>query len=166
MPRIITWNIRHGGSDRAAIADAVAAMEPDVAVITEFRDSAPGGDLVSELARRALGHAIHSHAAPKANGVLIASKHCLAPGLLCQLAGLGHRWVHAYVLAIAIEVAGAYIPNWKYDSNDKQAFWDWMLGAARSLSDRPAIVAGDWNTGSQLIDERERPSDAPHRSKR
>ena len=49
--RLLTWNIRQGGGARVpAIVRGIARLQPDVAVITEFRNGKPGAQLNTAMA--------------------------------------------------------------------------------------------------------------------
>lgn len=50
--KLPSWNIQHGGGTRAArIIDAIAALDPDVIALIEFREK-PGEYLCAQLASR------------------------------------------------------------------------------------------------------------------
>lgn len=88
--RIVAWNIRWGGNDRPAIARAVAAPNPDVAILTEYRPAGRRGDLVAEFKQLGWCHHLLVHETamvdfdlgrkPKMNGILAVSRVPIEPG--------------------------------------------------------------------------------------
>jgi len=156
--RILTLNLRAGGGTRiAALADHIRRAEPDLAVLTEFRATAPSQSLLRSL-KDEFPH-VHCNLAPapSSNGVAVISRHALrAESVTGVIAGEGHRWAEVVLPVQGIRVVGLYVPG----SGDtaqtrafKARFWAAMLDAAPSLAEGRTVVIGDVNTGQHQIDE-------------
>jgi endonuclease/exonuclease/phosphatase family metal-dependent hydrolase len=63
-----------------------------------------------------------------------------------------HRSVPPNVLAVSLENSGVTVLGFRmpaFDSKDralKRKTWDWLIGEAGRLRDRPAVIVGDFNT--------------------
>ncbi|MGH7335486.1 MAG: endonuclease/exonuclease/phosphatase family protein, partial [Candidatus Rokuibacteriota bacterium] len=59
--RIVAWNIRAGGGQRAeAIARQLRRWVPDVVALSEFRGTAASGIVAAALADDGLGHQLNT----------------------------------------------------------------------------------------------------------
>lgn len=78
MPRLICWNIRHGGGERIAkIAEALTSATPDIVILCEFKPNANGNIVRFVLERLGLVHQRCASTAPSRNSVFIASREKL-----------------------------------------------------------------------------------------
>ena len=79
MGKIITWNIRHGGTkNKKNIVSTLRDHNPDVIVLTEYRSNTSGDFITSSLRELGWQHQANGDASPKKNSVLIASKEPFA----------------------------------------------------------------------------------------
>lgn len=105
-----------GGKDRPAIARAVAALKPDVAILTEYRPAGRRGDLVAEFAQLGWPHHLLVHETgiadldlgrkPKMNGILAVSRLPIEPGDTVGPPERPSSWLHLRVPGYDFEIAG------------------------------------------------------------
>ena len=141
--KVLTWNIMQGGSQQrlAKISDILVAHDPDVLVLTEFWEG-PKGDFIRQRLRNAGWHDQYSSgAAPKENGLLIASKRTLSPQPPSIVPAERHRWMEVAVQELRI--LAVHIPM----GPPKPLFWAKVLERAQQLVTGPALIIGDFNTG-------------------
>jgi hypothetical protein len=78
--KVVSLNIRSGGGPRvAAIRDFIEDHDPDVVVLTEWRDTAGGRSLQAWATSRAMHCAVLNNGAT-ANGNLVAARELLRDG--------------------------------------------------------------------------------------
>src|ERR1041385_1594809 len=150
MPlRFITQNIRHGGGRRIpGLLEYLVGLSPDVLVITEFHENAGGAILRHGLFKHSLVHQASSEPPPGSNGVLIASR--LPFETIQQLSGDQtdrHRWLEGSFPGFGL--IASYFPL----DAPKLKYWSWYFGEVRSRDERPFVLAGDFNTGKNHVDE-------------
>lgn len=153
--RLVTWNIRHGGSNVLGIARAIAGFDADVVVLPEFQAS-KGESLLQEVAKRGLPYHQVDCSRPQSNGVAVVARHPLSAGSLKGPSTVPHRWQHVQIEALGIELIGIYLHGGDEHNEtpeEKQDFWDEILKAAQDLRATPAVIAGDLNTGKHNLDE-------------
>ena len=143
------WNIRHGGGSRIEqIYAAIKSHRPDIVVLTEYRENAPGTWLREALTADGLGFQITSRPPPRKNGVMIAARD---PFELCaesdDVPPDRHRWVTVQFAKFG--VTGTYFPS----LHEKVPHLDYMLRRASRLSGAHHLFTGDFNTGKNRIDE-------------
>src|SRR5215212_3905309 len=147
--RLLAWNIRQGGGARlAAIAEAVARHDADVAVISEYR----GGDSAVRLraALTAIGYKYATETVPPAgrNGVLIASRHPFREhGELA--AGLPEPYRIVGVELAGLLLFGVYMPNLLA----KVPYWEALIARLAAEAQTAALAIGDFNTCRAYVDE-------------
>src|SRR5438045_4049374 len=75
MPKLLTWNLRHGGGSRRTPAIALSLLEhrADIVVLTEFRRTT-GGQIAGVLFDHGLRFQHSTDPAQGTNGLLIASR--------------------------------------------------------------------------------------------
>src|SRR5688500_7409378 len=71
--RLLAWNIRHGGWKDGPLAPAIAAHDPDLIVLGEFRAGGTAG-LIEQLEDVGWPHLIASGVTGISNGVAIVSR--------------------------------------------------------------------------------------------
>ncbi|MGD9935748.1 MAG: endonuclease/exonuclease/phosphatase family protein [Dehalococcoidia bacterium] len=152
MVRIVSWNIRAGGGQRATgIAEAIVSLSPDIAVLQEFRGTPPSEALKANLVAAGLVHtwSTASSAVPAANATLIASR---LPGRRVTLRSRADeplRW--SAVEVVGLRLLGVHVPN--EHTGRKWPFLESLLGVARSWRRHEALIIGDTNSGRPGIDE-------------
>jgi exodeoxyribonuclease III len=149
--RLLALNIQHAATRRVQlVAKAVLDAAPDVVVLSEFYVDAHGRRLLDLL--EAGGLVNHRHGVPGSERypytVAVVSRLPIT-GTRIPLEGSAHaqRIVEADIAGIT--VTAVYFPL----KEQHDPFWDELfLPYVDSLAARPAIVAGDWNTGSRELD--------------
>lgn len=154
--RLLIWNIWHGGSKKRnpALASAIREIDPDLAVLTEYR---PGSShaLSSRLGDAGWPHVVASKALPNQNGVAVLSRTPLTPLSLAPPDGCENGWLHVRHEASDLDVLALYIPagtDCRRAREAKETFWRHLLEAEALLRERPALLAGDFNTGQWGVD--------------
>jgi exodeoxyribonuclease-3 len=147
--RLLTLNIRQGGSSRCQqLCDAIAAHEPDLVVLTEFRQNRSGEKIRSGLCEEGLAHQFSpSVSEPKVNTVLIAGRARFEFQEYPELDGDQHRVVLA--TGSDLTVAGVYFAQ----KEAKRSLFEFLLAQSADWLQGPAIIIGDWNTGRHREDE-------------
>ncbi|MEE9276065.1 MAG: endonuclease/exonuclease/phosphatase family protein [bacterium] len=151
----MAWNIMHGGGKRApAIARRLARRRPDVAVLSEFRDTPPSRGLAARLAGMGLPYQLTTADPknPRRNGLLIASRWPLRRLRSRRPPSDPERWLLARVASPApLSLAAVHVPN--RVSGRKYPFLDALLAFARRWRGGDALMLGDYNTGRIGADE-------------
>ena len=152
--RIVAWNIRAGGGERAGrIARQLARWTPDVVVLSEFRATPPSLALAAALAAR-LPYQLSSASAttPHANALLVAARWPVRTLRLRDGPAEQCRWLAARVASPSPLVVGAmHIPN--RVGGRKYPYFDAVLSCARRWPHGPALLVGDTNSGRRGLDE-------------
>jgi exonuclease III len=147
--RVLTWNIRAGGGARLPrIAEAIAAHQADVLVLTEYRSGDSGLRLRAVL--RDQGYAWFSPVEPPGirNGVLIATR--VKPRLAAHVAEhVPEPWRMLAVTIDRVRVFGIYMPNLKA----KIPYWEALIEASTPHAGGRALALGDFNTCRAYVDE-------------
>lgn len=155
--RVVAWNIRWGGKDRHAIARAVAALKPDVAVLTEYRPAGRRGDLVKEFEALGWRHHLLVHETamtdldlgrkPKMNGILAVSRVPIEQGDIIGPVNHPASWLHLRLPEHDFEIAGVrFLVGKKLGRRGLSEQWAWLSGVAGRAADRRLLVVGDLNT--------------------
>lgn len=150
--RIVGLNIQHGGGRRLrAIAGALAELEPDVAVLSEFHPGSRGDALLADLGAVGLTHQPWTTSADPLypNAVAVVSREPIAAtSEPIATSANRHR-----VLATSVgplDVVAVYFPL----GRPKVGFWpDEFLPYARLSLEGHRLLIGDWNTGRHYLDE-------------
>jgi exodeoxyribonuclease-3 len=147
--RVLTWNIRAGGGTRLVrIAQAIAAHDADVLVLTEYRSGEAGRLLRAVL--RDQGYGWFSPVDPPGtrNGVLIAARS--RPRLAAHVAEhVPEPWRMLAVTIGRVRLFGIYMPNLKA----KIPYWEAFIEASTPHSGGRALALGDFNTCRAYVDE-------------
>lgn len=150
--RFCTWNVNHRTTQRPippSLADAIASLEPDIIVLTEFVPGPSRTSFLQKLAELGLTHQLISAHAQKQNHVLIASRHQLAAGSIVVppiAPAVPSNALHVSVAGYGFELLGLRIPDYSKQPAIRRKCWDWILATASSVVDRPFILIGDFNT--------------------
>lgn len=146
--RIVTWNARHGGGNRAkAFAERLAEFSPDVAIISEYRNNASGEKIRRILSDSGLPNCSSVVTAAKTNTAWIAAADSFEPERLPGLGDESHRCVRARVRGI--NVFGFYFPQ----KHEKVPVFDAICSLDPSILNEPSLLIGDFNTGRHYTDE-------------
>ena len=146
--KVLAWNIRHGGGP-PTIAAALTAHDPDVIVLTEYRD--PGSmAILDQLRFFGWPHTAASPVQGLTNGVAIVSKHPFEPRDTPISGPDMDRWsAEVFLGSHALGIVGIYAPlpnNFGAPAGVQRRFW----AGGHELMDRRAgerlILLGDFNT--------------------
>ena len=145
--KIVTLNIRHGGSTRiAAIGDYLLSQEADVLVCTEARAN-PSGDALAKRMQLSGYTAFRSHAADhRQNGVVVFTRSPALSVTMNPVEADRNRIVACRVGSLTI--AGVYFAL----NHRKASLFDYVLAKPAELGD-DYLVIGDFNTGRHRLDE-------------
>jgi exodeoxyribonuclease III len=149
MLRLLAWNIRQGGGARlAAITEAIARHDADIAVISEYRGGEAGIRLREALA--GIGYRWSTRLVPPIgrSGVLIATRRRFR-----HHGALGAELPEPYrIVAIearGIRLCGVYMPNMLA----KVPYWEALIAALAVHQGGAALAIGDFNTCRAYVDE-------------
>ena len=148
MFKILSWNIRQGGGSRVIpICKSVAKLNPTVAIFSEFRNNKSGIKIRTLLLQVGFRYQFVTHAASDANSVLIASKMPCTNSLYFN----SDKEFSSNIQSIhfeAFNVMGVYLPHKK-----KHQLLPFITDLVCE-SESPYIIAGDFNTGINYIDQK------------
>lgn len=150
--RLVTWNLNHRTHQKripAAVVDALAALEPDLVVLTEYVHGPARASFLEALAGAGLGHHALSVPTPGENHVLIAARAPLERGdiLAPSIApAVPSNALHVRSAALGVDVLGMRLPDYSRAPATRRACWDWILATADAAKDRPFVILGDLNT--------------------
>jgi exodeoxyribonuclease-3 len=154
--RIVAWNVRQGGGGVRAvpIARALAALEPDVAALTEYRPGA-SAPLLAALHEAGLEHVVATDPRRSGNGVAVLAREPFhvhgSPTWLTEVQR--ERWLELDPAGAGFTLLAAYVPPIR-SGFDKPAFWQALLTAAEQSIHEEFAIVGDLNTGLHRVDER------------
>ena len=149
--KLIAWNINHRTTGRAippAMADALAFLDPDLIVLTEYVPSRSHSDFKKALSLNGFSNLLVSAYTPKENHVLIASRVNLEPGDIKAPAiapSVPSNVLHVQVPDYDLEVLGIRVPDYSKAPRIRHACWDWIETIAAEVKGRPFVIAGDLN---------------------
>src|SRR5206468_2956838 len=135
------------------LAAAIAAHEPDVAVLAEYR-TATGARLAALLAEHGLTVAATTEPPPRKNGLALFARLPVEPGPASADPDLDQRRLRATVPGAGFDLLALHIPpKISIGVEGKERFWDRLLAEAAALRGSRALIVGDLNTGAPYRDE-------------
>lgn len=143
---ILSWNIRQGGGSRfVKIVKSVEKLAPEVVAFSEFRNNKVGIQLRTALLRMGYRYQVVSHAKNDVNSAILASKYPCSSSIFPKC---DPTYDHNIVCGRlpAFDIYSVYFPHKK-----KHRLFDFLI--EDELSERPAIIVGDYNTGKNGIDQ-------------
>jgi exonuclease III len=129
------------------VLDSLRGHEPDVVVLTEFRNNDTGLRIRQGLESLGLRHQSGSYAAASVNAVLVAARQRFAEQTFDALRSDAHRCVLAQLAELS--VFGLYFPN----REAKAPLFKFLVGLAPPYIGGLSLLLGDFNTGRHYIDE-------------
>ena len=150
--RLLTWNINHRAKVKRippGLTKALAALTPDVVVLTEYVPSPSRAEFLRDLDSIGLKHRCESPYSPGQNHVLIASHHRLEEGSFRAPAiheSVPSNTLHVCLPGDGLEILGVRLPDFSKRPPLRREWWDWILTTACALRDRPFAILGDFNT--------------------
>jgi exonuclease III len=146
--RIVSLNIQHGGGKRIAhLGDWLAAKNPTVVVLPEWRDNAAGQQIAARLTDIGFRTVSAPRARSRANSVLLAARDIIGTQEITPRDSVKGDLI-LIKLEQRINVAGCYFPLGKA----KAPFFQKCIEIAQKNSDMPFLVIGDFNTGRNDLD--------------
>ena len=132
----------------SAIADAIGDINPEIAVLSEFRNGGVGEKLLAKLERQGFHYQARTSAAPNDNSVLIASKiPFTASRTFPQLKEHSHRLLEVDFPQFSI--LGYYFPQ----KEAKRPVFEHLMQLSKMRINTAALWIGDLNTGKHRVDE-------------
>ena len=147
--KILSWNIRHGGGSRVTrIQTVIAAHQPDILVLSEFRNNLAGANLRHWLSE--FGHQFQAAGNARAstdNAVLVSSLFPFEEIPFPELATNSHRCVGARFERLTL--LGLYFPVMEA----KRPVFAFLKSLPRKYLQKESLIVGDLNTGCRYWDE-------------
>ena len=147
---LAAWNLNHRTGKKAippAVIHAIAALDIDVLVLTEFVDGDHHARFKDSLKDLGLDSLAVSVKAPRQNQVLIAARSPLADNGLLPLPGHTEaattNWLHRRLPELKLEVVGFRAPMY-LDADDRAGYWRQVEDIAHAARDRHVIFLGDF----------------------
>jgi endonuclease/exonuclease/phosphatase family metal-dependent hydrolase len=147
---LAAWNLNHRTGKKAippGVIDAIAALDIDVLVLTEFVDGDHHARFKDALRDIGLKHLAVSVKASRQNQVLMAAREPLAEEGGLPLPGHTEsattNWLHRRLPSLHLEVVGFRAPMY-LDADDRLGYWRQVEEIARIARDRPVIFLGDF----------------------
>lgn len=148
--KLEAFNIRHGGGSRVAkIIESIQQHDPDLVLLTEFRQNRNGEKIQSLLHGLGYLYQVSGNSEPRANTVLFASRINFES--YCFFEDLGshsHRMLS--VKFSNFTLLGFYFPQ----KDQKNPVFDKLISEIEKESDTAVIAIGDLNTGKHYLDEK------------
>jgi len=145
--KLLSWNIRAGGGTRCeGILDALKTHDADTVILSEFRNGSGGDRLREGLDILGYDYLADCTAPAKENAVLIASREmCSGESFTERESDFPHAMLRTEF--DEFDIYGVYLPHKK-----KHRWFDVMVKELKS-SGIPSIIAGDFNTGINYVDQ-------------
>lgn len=147
MLKILSWNIQQGGGSRVLkICSQLIQFAAEIIILSEYKNNANGAKIRTQLLTAGYRYQNVSAATSDQNSAAIFSKlpsnHILFPSA-------DPTFPHNVVCSQydAFNVYGMYLPHKK-----KHQLFDFLL--EKTTDTKPAILAGDFNTGKNYIDQK------------
>lgn len=154
--RIVAWNINHRAREKTIpdhLVAAIASLDPDVIVLTEYVDGSTRAPFHASLAEHGFCHLLMSGPRRRENQVLIAARTAFEPGPIFapEIApSVPSNALHVRLPQEGLEILGIRVPDYSKALKTKRACWDWILQMASEVRDRPFVMIGDFNTDANF----------------
>ena len=147
MLKILSWNIQAGGGSRTrSIVSAISKEQAAILVLSEYRNNDAGIRLRGLLMKAGYRHQAVTESKANNNSVLIAARIPFASELHSMADPIyGNNILSAHFAAFS--VMGVYLPHKK-----KHVLFSAIKQIIKT-ADRPYIIAGDYNSGFNHIDQ-------------
>jgi len=158
MPKLLTWNLLHGGGPRRMplIALSLLDHQADVVVLTEYRRTT-GGQIGAVLADHGLTHQLSTDPPKGCNGILVASRLpidpvAMGPANARAAAHIARRVAAVSIPGLGFSLAGLHVPP-DGPGIGREAVFQAAVEMARARRDEPFLLLGDFNAGRHHLDE-------------
>lgn len=148
MIQILSWNIRQGGGSRTGkIMKVLTDLRPDIIILSEFRNNHSGQFIRTALLKENYHFQAVSLGKSDTNSVLIVSRFPFNTKLFPKS---DPEFYHNVICAEfdAFSVYGVYLPHKK-----KHLLFNLLIDEVDNSS-KPTIIAGDYNTGVNYVDQK------------
>ncbi len=147
MIKILSWNIRQGGGSRiASILKVIEIEQPNILTFSEYRNNESGTKIRTGLLKMGFRYQAVSDALKNDNTAFIAAKFPFNSVLFPKSdPNFSHNIIRADFEAF--NLYGMYLPHKK-----KHQLFDFLINEQLSIP-KPSILAGDFNTGHNHIDQ-------------
>jgi exodeoxyribonuclease III len=146
--RILTLNIRHGGGKRIArLADWIASKSPNVVVLPEWRNDAPGQRIREILTDSGFRTIVAARGQSAPNSVLLAAMDLTESWEVTPANSTAGDLI-LIEIAKRIRILGCYFPQ----RQAKAPFFQQCIELASKNRDLPFVMIGDFNTGRNDLD--------------
>jgi endonuclease/exonuclease/phosphatase family metal-dependent hydrolase len=149
---LAAWNLNHRTGRKSvppAVIHALASLDIDVLVLTEFVDGTHQETFKDSLKDIGFQSVAVSVKAPRQNQVLIAARTELADDGLLPVPGHTEaattNWLHRRLPGLRLEVVGFRAPMY-LSADDRAGYWNQVEAIARTARDRRVIFLGDFNS--------------------
>lgn len=147
--KLLALNIQHGGGKRVfAIVRYLIRQQPDVVVLTEFRENANAQVIREGLGEAGFQYFVTPEVAPRQNSVSLCSR---LPFEAAACAALPQPDRHRLVMGRFEEmfIAGVYFAQ----REAKASLFKFLAEQGYSGRSEPYFIVGDFNTGLHYKDE-------------
>ncbi len=156
--KIVTWNIRIGGSKSSfdVIINYLNEHHSDIIILTEFYNNEKREAIKKGLF--ASGYVWQNVISGFQGGdsILIASKLYFEDVTDSSDYHIpSERWVEIHLTEEDIYILAAYIPSYLTRQHDRDVFWSELLSYAEKNKDKRTVIIGDYNVS--FLDENQGP---------
>ncbi len=149
--RLLAWNLNHRARPRVVpegVSRAIAALAPDVAVLTEYVSRNSHERFIGQLAALGLPHAMASGKVPGQNQVLVASRQRFERGSLRAPdiePAFPPNVLHVTLPEAGVGILAMRVPDYSHKAPLRRACWDWIESTAATVRHAPFVILGDLN---------------------
>ncbi|WP_257210978.1 endonuclease/exonuclease/phosphatase family protein [Bacillus wiedmannii] len=148
--KLLTWNIRQGGSVKRIprIVEQLSKHSPDVLLLTEYWEGGKGEEIKRLLRETGYEYMISSNGDIKQNSLLFASRYPfeIVPSFYNKDRN-GQRWLEIRIPQYELHITGVHIPTNNNDVQEKLQFWQEINAFAKEQGSFRTVIIGDYNTG-------------------
>lgn len=154
--RILSWNIKQGGSFRRleGIVSCIKEQDPDVVILSEFRSNVFASELKKVLLKQGFVSSLNTSVDDKTNSLLVLSKHLIQRSLSDISLNCPQRWLEFSLDGKDMLFLAVHIPG-SGDKWGKEDFWKKLIIFAKQNLNTKAVIIGDFNTGLSIDTEGE-----------
>jgi len=149
--KILSWNILHGGGQRANdILDAIEKEQPDIVTLQEFRQGSSKQVLLDGLADMGLDEQyVPDTNSARDNTVIIASKYNFQANVFPRDSVLPARAIRAFFPDLAeLNLIAAHLPQ----KQKQPPYLHALIDLEDYFLEENSVIIGDLNTGTPFED--------------
>jgi endonuclease/exonuclease/phosphatase family metal-dependent hydrolase len=148
---LAAWNLNHRTRRKSippAVLHAIARLEIDILVLTEYVDGDHQAEFKNGLKDLGFESVAVSLRAPQQNQVLMASRARMEDDKLLATPGYTEaaatNWLHRRIPSLGLEVVGFRAPVY-LDAEDRAGYWNQVETIMLAAIARPVLFVGDFN---------------------